>query len=48
MHSDTKSVCKGCPTAYQAINGLFCPRLHRYVEYETKQQPCINIINPSK
>lgn len=43
----TRSVCKGCRNAYYALNGLYCTRLKRYVEYN-KVQPCTQIFQPKK
>ena len=42
-----KSACKGCRMAYNALNGLYCTRLKRYVEY-SKVQPCTQIFQPKK
>lgn len=43
MASNTKSACSGCRHAYNAINGLRCTRLDRYVD-RCKVQPCTMII----
>ena len=42
MASNTKSACSGCRHAYNAINGLRCTRLDRYVD-RCKVQPCTMI-----
>lgn len=44
MASKIRSVCHGCRFTLNGINGIFCTRLHRYVQYATTQ-PCISIIH---
>ncbi len=39
------SACYGCRFTQNSINGIYCTRLRRYVQY-TNVQPCTNIINP--
>ncbi len=39
-----KSACKGCRNTINTINGLYCTRLNRNVEY-CKTQPCTKVFN---
>ncbi|MDY5632505.1 MAG: hypothetical protein SPF56_08470 [Bacteroidaceae bacterium] len=39
----SKSACSGCRWTMNCLNGLYCKRLKRYVEYAT-QQPCLRHI----
>ena len=33
------SACTGCQSAHNSLNGLFCTRRKRYVEY-AERKPC--------
>lgn len=36
----TNPICQACPQSYNTINGRYCNKAHRYVQYN-KEPVCI-------
>lgn len=41
MPTHTNEICRECPIAYNALNGRYCKRIGKYVEYATEPE-CVN------
>ena len=41
MMTDTNEMCAVCAEAHNSLNGRFCRKLGRYVEYERTSAPCL-------
>lgn len=44
MASHTNPICASCAMAHTGLNGRFCDKIKKYVEY-SQQPPCKNDIS---